>query len=271
MLIQNYGLYWRRDLIHWGKGRNKGHLKGSRAGGKKSDIVDFRNQVGIYVLYDESFSVVYAGQAGKGNQRLFHRLGQHRKDRLADRWSRFSWFGHCWVTNGNTLSQKNKSIHANLTDVLNHIEGILIEAVEPPRNRQGGIFGDKVRQYLQYEDETVIRRQVAETLERLEKNSLGVLKRKVSDMTFTKKQIDVVWNLAQKVRGQDPDKVRQDPYGNKINRASYDKTTATGWEVDHINPAARGGSDATRNLQALKTSVNRAKGDSLVKKNRHSK
>jgi 5-methylcytosine-specific restriction endonuclease McrA len=90
-------------------------------------------------------------------------------------------------------------------------------------------------------------------------------------MTFTKKQIDTVWNLAQKVRGQDPDKVRQDPYGNRMNRDSYGKTTATGWEVDHIIPSARGGSDATRNLQALKASVNRAKSDSLVKKSRHSK
>ena len=44
-----------------------------------------------------------------------------------------------------------------------------------------------------------------------------------------------------------------------------------GWEVDHIKPKARGGSDATRNLQALNTSLNREKGDSLVKKSRHSK
>ena len=37
----------------------------------------------------------------------------------------------------------------------------------------------------------------------------------------------------------------------------------------HIKPLPRGGSDDTRNLQALKTSVNRAKGDTLVKRSRH--
>jgi len=42
-----------------------------------------------------------------------------------------------------------------------------------------------------------------------------------------------------------------------------------GWEVDHIKPSNKGGSDATINLQALNTSVNRSKGDSLVKKSRH--
>lgn len=85
----------------------------------------------------------------------------------------------------------------------------------------------------------------------------------------TKVQIEKAWRNAKPVRGQDPDKVRQDPYGNKISKASYGKNTATGWEVDHIKPIARGGSDATQNLQALKTSINRDKSDSLVKKSRH--
>ena len=85
----------------------------------------------------------------------------------------------------------------------------------------------------------------------------------------SKDQIDKVWKNAKPVRGKDPSKIRQDPYGNKISRASYGKDSDTGWEVDHIKPVARGGSDATQNLQALKTEVNREKGDSLVKKSRH--
>jgi len=44
-----------------------------------------------------------------------------------------------------------------------------------------------------------------------------------------------------------------------------------GWVVDHIKPKARGGTDTLRNLQALNTKVNLTKGDSLVKKRRHSK
>ncbi len=44
-----------------------------------------------------------------------------------------------------------------------------------------------------------------------------------------------------------------------------------GWEVDHIKPITRGGSDTTVNQQALNVSVNRSKGNTLVKKSRHSK
>ena len=86
----------------------------------------------------------------------------------------------------------------------------------------------------------------------------------------TKEEIDKVWEKARPIRGKDSDKYRQDPYGNKINRDSFGKNSGMGWEIDHIKPSSRGGSDNLRNLQALKTSVNREKGDSLVKKSRHS-
>lgn len=85
----------------------------------------------------------------------------------------------------------------------------------------------------------------------------------------TEEQVDKAWNNAKPIRGEDPDIYRQDPYGNKIHKNSYGKNSQMGWEVDHIKPAALGGSDATRNLQALQTKVNREKSDSLVKKSRH--
>lgn len=90
-------------------------------------------------------------------------------------------------------------------------------------------------------------------------------------MAFTKKQKEIVWNKAKKIRGKDPKEYRQDPYGNTMNVGSYGKSSVMGWEIDHIKPSARGGSDATQNLQALNSGVNRSKGDSLVKKSRHSK
>ena len=86
----------------------------------------------------------------------------------------------------------------------------------------------------------------------------------------TKLQIEKAWNNARAIRGRDPDKFRQDPHGNTMNRSSCGQDTSQGWEVDHIKPASRGGSDATVNLQALNTETNREKGDSLVKKSRHS-
>ena len=87
----------------------------------------------------------------------------------------------------------------------------------------------------------------------------------------TKDQKEKAWDNAKKVRGKDPGQYRQDPYGNKMYKPSYGKCSEMGWEVDHIKPKSRGGKDTTRNMQALNTSVNRGKGDSLKKKSRHSK
>lgn len=87
----------------------------------------------------------------------------------------------------------------------------------------------------------------------------------------TKDQVEKAWNNAKKIRGKNPDTHRQDPYGNTMFKPSYGKTSPLGWEVDHIQPKSRGGSDATKNLQAMNASVNRSKGDTLQKRSRHSK
>ncbi|MEQ8246207.1 MAG: GIY-YIG nuclease family protein [Alphaproteobacteria bacterium] len=153
MLVQNYGLFWRRDRIFWGRGKRRGHLKGLYTSEQTGDVVDFRDQQGIYVLYDSSFELVYVGQAGSGErQRLFLRLKQHRSDQLADRWERFSWFGIRKVNQDCTLKVEKKTVKPAINEVLNHIEAILIASAEPPHNRQGGRFGENVEQYLQYHD-----------------------------------------------------------------------------------------------------------------------
>uniref|UniRef100_UPI0034DE55AC HNH endonuclease signature motif containing protein n=1 Tax=Candidatus Thiodubiliella endoseptemdiera TaxID=2738886 RepID=UPI0034DE55AC len=85
----------------------------------------------------------------------------------------------------------------------------------------------------------------------------------------TQDQKNKAWNNAKPIRGQNPDTHRQDPYGNTMYKGSYGKSSTMGWEIDHIKPSNRGGNDTTRNLQALNTSVNRSKGDSLVKRSRH--
>lgn len=154
MLIQNYGLFWDREWIHFGSGSNAGHLKGILVGAKTSGTVDFRDQQGVYCLYDDTFRLVYAGQAGGGNdQRLFHRLRQHRDDRVSERWSKFSWFGIRQVLGTGELKAIKKTIHPKIGDVLNHIEAILISAAEPVHNRQGGRFGESVEQYRQWKDD----------------------------------------------------------------------------------------------------------------------
>ena len=84
-------------------------------------------------------------------------------------------------------------------------------------------------------------------------------------------QRDRVWNKADNIPSKDPDKYREDPYGNEMFYNSYGKDSPMGWQVDHIKPTSRGGSDHTVNLQALNSQVNREKGNSLKKRSRHSK
>ena len=152
MLIQNYGLFWHRDRVHWGAGKNKGTLNGYLIGAKREGFVDFRKQRGIYVLYDDNFSIIYVGQAGHGSQNLFSRLKQHRKDHLAERWTRFSWFGVVAVTKHWKLEDEEEiEFETNIAAVLNHIEAILIATAEPPLNLQRGRFGGDVEKYLQEE------------------------------------------------------------------------------------------------------------------------
>jgi len=174
MLISSYGLFWKRAWVHFGAGSNAGHLKGVKAGLKTSDPVDFREQRGVYCIYDESFRLVYVGQAGGGNdQRLFTRLKQHREDNVAERWSRFSWFGISRVLKSGLLSKEITSAHPDIPDVLNHIEAILIASAEPVHNRQGGRFGSDVEQYLQWRDDDNLGPEIPEMIREIWKYTRG--------------------------------------------------------------------------------------------------
>lgn len=138
-LIKNYGLMWRRDSVFWGRGRDRGKLNGRRSGKE----IDFRDQIGVYVLYDESRLPIYVGQAGQGNARLFTRLRAHRRDALAHRWHYFSWFGLLPVNKSGKLSgwdAPQKRISGTIKSTLNEIEGVLIAATEPAFNKQGARF-----------------------------------------------------------------------------------------------------------------------------------
>jgi hypothetical protein len=157
--------------VFWGRPKVRGHLKGVPANGKSTEPVDFRQQAGVYVLYDDSFRLVYVGQAGAGNQHLFSRLRHHKKDALADRWTRFSWFGIRWVRKNGKLAAGAEKLFIKSNDILNHVEAILISAAEPPHNRQGGRFGDDIEQYLQYRDAKALGPDTASMVEELWKES----------------------------------------------------------------------------------------------------
>lgn len=84
---------------------------------------------------------------------------------------------------------------------------------------------------------------------------------------FSKK--DRVWDSARKIRGKDPDRYRRDEYGNQMYYDSYGKDSPQGWQLDHINPSSKGGSDSVRNLQAMNSRKNRSLGNTRNKRSRH--
>ena len=175
-IIKNYGLRWTREKVQWGaRGKgNEGRLTGKLATLKSSTEVDFRKQIGIYVLYEPGFSPVYIGQAGMGNSRLFQRLKNHTNDHLRDRWVAFSWFGFRDVNQDCSLSDKhNREALTSIkySDALGEIEGVLIQVLEPRLNRQGPKWQQTASEYVQegLQDTSMRLEDLADSIARLQK------------------------------------------------------------------------------------------------------
>lgn len=149
-MIRSYGVHWHAERVMWGsQGRNNpGKLLGAASKSSKAISVDFREQRGIYALY-ANYELVYVGQTGAGNDRLFKRLKAHRFDHLSERWDRFSWFGTQWVTKSHALSVDTATVGDTVEAALNIMEAVSIAIAEPRLNLQRGRWSDATK-YFQY-------------------------------------------------------------------------------------------------------------------------
>jgi hypothetical protein len=125
--LRAFGMFWRRDLVHW---PGKPQLLGRQGAGALN--VNFAGQIGVYLLHDRE-RVIYVGRA---SDTLFARLKAHTTDRLGGRWDRFSWFGLLSVRDDGQLS--NGEMPWGQDVVIETMEAVLIEGLEPPLNRRRG-------------------------------------------------------------------------------------------------------------------------------------
>lgn len=154
--LKALGMFWRRDAVVW---KTDPRLLGWQAEGAMK--VDFADQIGVYLLHDRE-RVIYVGRASRS---LGARLKAHTRDRLSGRWDRFSWFGLRGVTEGGKLEPAPTTWNAEV--VIDTMEAVLIESLEPPLNRKKG-DGLAAIEYLQVEDPEIEKRRKADLLQALQ-------------------------------------------------------------------------------------------------------
>lgn len=85
---------------------------------------------------------------------------------------------------------------------------------------------------------------------------------KTTGNKFSDTKIQLVWEKGQIIPNLNKDEWRKDFCGILIKRDAYgDTLKSVGWEIDHIKPVSKKGTDELNNLQPLQWENNRHKSD----------
>ena len=187
-IFRTWGDFWAKDMVDFGWTRGSpGTLLGIPANAVDSTIpVDFKEQAGVYILFNSNRDPIYVGQSGSGSQKIWYRLRAHASGRYAARWTHFTWFGFYEPNEKGLLpsqiahsdykkhrTEEGHEIHTTIGNALNEVEGVLIHILEPRLNKQGARLGSlkEYRQYtndgIQLENDRIMSR-ILTTLEKIE-------------------------------------------------------------------------------------------------------
>ena len=134
LIIKAYGLHWERGNVDWKKSPTSLEILGAQSEAK---IVNFATMRGVYILHYGQ-EIVYVGQAiSEGG--IGKRLRDHTRDRLANRWNKFSWFGLDSIdSDGKIMRSSSDDFQLSIQSIADVLEGMLLEILEPKSNRRGG-------------------------------------------------------------------------------------------------------------------------------------